>query len=292
MTPLDAPTLDRDAVTRIIDGALEEDIGTGDVTTDWTVREAAVAAADLVARAPGVVAGLKVGASVFERVDPRIRFLARTTDGARVAEGDVLAEVSGPARGVLRAERTALNFLQRMSGIATATARYVSEVAGTGARILDTRKTVPGLRILDKYAVSVGGGGNHRMGLWDMVLIKDNHIEAADGIGPAVFAVRSAMAREGRKVKVEVEVKTPAELEEALAAGVDWVMLDNMDLATMRQAVSRVQKMGQGRPQVEASGNVNLDTVKAVAETGVDLISIGGLTHSVAALDLSLLFRS
>ena len=292
MTPPDGPRLDRDAVTRIIDRALEEDVGTGDVTTDWTVRETAAATADLVARGPGVVAGLEVGASVFERVDPTIRFLARTKDGTRVADGDVLAEVSGPARGVLTAERTALNFLQRMSGIATMTARYVSEVAGTGARILDTRKTVPGLRILDKYAVSVGGGENHRLGLWDMVLIKDNHIEAADGIGPAVLAVRSAMARAGRTVKVEVEVKTLAELEDALAVGVDWVMLDNMDLTSMRQAVSRVQRIVQGRPRVEASGNVNLDTVKAVAETGVDLISVGGLTHSVAAVDLSLLFRS
>ena len=234
---------------------------------------------------------MAVGATVFERVDPKIRFQARTTDGAHVSEGEVLAEVSGPARGVLTAERTALNFMQRMSGIATMTARYVSEVASTGARILDTRKTVPGLRILDKYAVSVGGGDNHRLGLWDMVLIKDNHIEAADGIGPAVFAVRSAMAREGKKVKVEVEVKTPSELEDALMAGVDWVMLDNMELEAMRQAVSRVREMAKDQPRVEASGNVNLDTVKAVAETGVDLISVGGLTHSVAALDLSLLFR-
>ncbi len=291
MTPSDAATLDRDAVARIIDLALEEDIGTGDVTTDWTVRENAATKADLVARAPGVVAGLAVGATVFERVDPKIRFQARTTDGAHVSEGEVLAEVSGPARGVLTAERTALNFVQRMSGIATMTARYVSEVASTGARILDTRKTVPGLRILDKYAVSVGGGDNHRLGLWDMVLIKDNHIEAADGIGPAVFAVRSAMAREGKKVKVEVEVKTPSELEDALMAGVDWVMLDNMELEAMRQAVSRVREMAKDRPRVGAAGNVNLGTVKAVAETGVDLISVGGLTHSVAALDLSLLFR-
>ena len=286
------PSLDWDAVEQAIDRALLEDVGDGDITTIWTVREAATARADLIARAPGVVAGLEVAARVFRKVDPAILFESRASDGAQVAPEDVVAVVSGPARGILTAERTALNFLQRMSGIATMTAQYVAAVAGTGTQILDTRKTVPGLRALDKYAVAAGGGANHRIGLYDMVLLKENHIEAADGIGPAVFAVKSAMAREGRSVKIEVEVETLAQLEDAIAAGADRIMLDNMDAETMRQAVERVRKLGSDRPELEASGNVTLETVRTAAETGVDLISIGALTHSVAALDLSLLFRA
>ncbi|MCZ6634786.1 MAG: carboxylating nicotinate-nucleotide diphosphorylase, partial [bacterium] len=201
------------------------------------------------------------------------------------------AVISGSAQGILTGERTALNFLQRMSGIATMTAAYVAAIAGTGARILDTRKTVPGLRMLDKYAVATGGGENHRIGLFDMVLMKENHIEAADGIGPAVMSVKRAMAQEGREVKVEVEVENLGQLEDAISVGVDRVMLDNMDLETMRQAVARVQKLNGRRPELEASGGVTLETVRGVAETGVDFISIGALTHSVQALDISLLFR-
>ncbi len=283
--------LDWTAVRAVIARALEEDVGDGDITTLWAVRENTRVRADLITKTPGVAAGLGVAGAVFEAVEPGISFEATVKDGACVAPQDVLAEISGPARGILTGERMALNFLQRMSGIATMTARYVEAVEGTGARILDTRKTAPGLRMLDKYAVAVGGGHNHRMGLYDMVLIKENHIEAADGIGPAVFAVKAAMAREGRPVKVEVEVKDLDELEDAIAVRADWILLDNMDLETTRQAVSRVQKLGADRPMLEVSGNVTLETVRAVAETGVDLISVGSLTHSVTALDLSLLFR-
>lgn len=283
-------SLDWKAANAAIERALAEDVGAGDITTLWTVSGSATARAKLVAKAPGVVAGLPVAGAVFEKVDAGISFEARVEEGARVAPGDVLATVAGPARGMLTAERTALNFLQRMCGIATVTAAYTAAVAGTGAQILDTRKTAPGLRALDKYAVAAGGGTNHRLGLFDMVLLKENHIEAADGIGPAVAAVKAGMARAGRRVQVEVEVRDLRELEDALAAGADWVMLDNMGPERMRQAVERVGALGEGRPKLEASGNVTLETVRAVAETGVDAISIGALTHSVQALDLSLLF--
>ncbi|MDE3001100.1 MAG: carboxylating nicotinate-nucleotide diphosphorylase [Gemmatimonadota bacterium] len=276
---------------RVVDAAIREDVGDGDITTAWTVRPNARARAVLVARESGVIAGLAVAGRVFHRVDARIRVTARTGDGARVDAADVLAEVDGPARGILTAERTALNFLQRMSGIATLASAYVAAVAGTGVRILDTRKTSPGLRMLDKYAVAAGGGTNHRSGLHDMVLLKENHIEAADGIGPAVAAVKSAMARDRRRVMIEVEVKTLRELDDALAAGVDRVMLDNMDLDAIRLAVARVRAAGPESPLLEASGNVTRESVRAVAETGVDLISVGALTHSAHALDMSLLFQ-
>jgi nicotinate-nucleotide pyrophosphorylase (carboxylating) len=276
------------AIDRAIDAALEEDVGPGDVTTLWTVREHAMARAEMVAKAGGVVAGLEVAGRVFRRVDPRIAFTPHAADGQRVSPGDRIAEVAGPARGILTAERTALNFLQRLSGIATATAVCVALVEGTGARILDTRKTAPGLRALDKYAVRAGGGVNHRIGLFDMALIKDNHIEAADGITSAVRRVRAGMAQEG--FKIEVEVKDLDELREALGCRVDRIMLDNMDLEAMREAV-RIVQASPDRPEVEASGGVTLETLRAVAETGVDFISLGALTHSVEALDISLLFR-
>ena len=280
-----------DGVDSVVDAAIMEDVGDGDISTAWTVRPNAQAQAVLVAKAPGVIAGLAVTERVFHRVDCRIQVTHRTEDGSRVDVEDVVAKVAGPARGILTAERTALNFLQRMSGIATITAAYVAAVAGTGARILDTRKTAPGLRMLDKYAVVAGGGANHRMGLHDMVLLKDNHIEAADGIGPAVAAVKSAMARDRRRVKIEVEVKTLRELEDALVAGADRVMLDNMDLHTTGLAVARARSFGREGLLLEASGNVTLKTVRTVAETGVDLISVGALTHSPPSLDLSLLFQ-
>ncbi len=280
-----------DGIDRVVDAAIREDVGSGDISTAWTVREAVQARALLIARSAGVVAGLAVAERVFQRVDSRIRFAPRIEDGARVDSGDVVADVEGPARGILTAERTALNFLQRMCGIATATAAYVSAVSGTGVRILDTRKTAPGLRMLDKYAVVAGGGSNHRLGLHDMVLLKENHIEAADGIGPAVAAVRSAMARSGRTVMIEVEVKTLRELDDALASGVDRVLLDNMDLDTTRHAVATAKAFGPDGPLLEASGNVTLETVRTLAETGVDLISVGALTHSAPSMDMSLLFQ-
>ena len=287
----DLARLDETIVAELVCLALEEDVGGGDVSTLWTVGPHAIVRAELIAREAGVVAGMAVALAVFRSVDPRIGFEGLVVDGDRVADGTVLAEVSGSAAGILTAERTALNFLQRMSGIATGTARYVEAVEGTGVQILDTRKTAPGLRALDKYAVAAGGGTNHRTGLYDMVLLKENHIQAAGGINAAVAAVRAQMSEAQRDVQVEVEVETLDQLGEALAAGVDRVMLDNMDLDTMREAVTRVGATRGSRPEVEASGGISLETVREVAETGVDMISVGALTHSVAALDLSLLFR-
>lgn len=261
--------------------ALEEDIGSGDVTTLWIVPPEVWLRGRFLVKEAGVVAGLAVAGLVFELLDPEVRFRPLVEDGTAVRSGHVVAEVEGPGRAVLSGERTALNFLQRMSGIATLTRRYVEAVAGTGAVILDTRKTAPGLRFLDKWAVRLGGGQNHRMGLHDMVLIKDNHIAAAGGI---TEAVRRVQREQGRGLEVEVEVKSLAELEEALALGVDRIMLDNMDLATMRQAV----EIAAGRMELEASGGVTLETVAAIAATGVNYISVGALTHSVKALDISL----
>ena len=288
----DLPHLDLSAVEEVICRALDEDIGSADVTSLWTVPPSAKARAAVIAKAEGVVAGMEVAAAVFRAVDRRILVDANVGDGTRVSPGQQLAAVSGPARGVLTAERTALNFLQRLSGIATMTARYVAAVSGTPAQILDTRKTAPGLRVLDKYAVAAGGGVNHRMGLYDMVLLKENHIVAAGGIAAAVGAAKSASARDGRSMIVEVEVEDLAELEEAISAGADWILLDNMDADAMRRAAERVRTLGPGRPKLEASGNVCLDTVRTVAETGVDLISIGALTHSAPAFDLSMRFQT
>lgn len=282
--------LNRKDIMPIIARALAEDVGDGDVTTKWTVPFAKRANAKIIAKADGVIAGLDVARWVFEAIDEAMGFAARVKDGDRVVAGDVLVEVSGSARGLLTGERVALNFLQRMSGIATMTAQFVAAVRGTKARILDTRKTAPGLRVLDKYAVAIGGGENHRAGLYDMVLIKENHIEAADGIGPALLAVWKGMDFEGRDVPVEVEVETLSQLDEVLVLGADRVMLDNMSLNDMREAVQRVRRLKGKKPELEASGNVSLKGVRAIAETGVDFISIGALTHSVGALDISMSF--
>jgi nicotinate-nucleotide pyrophosphorylase (carboxylating) len=283
--------IDPASLKRIVRTALDEDVGAGDISTNWTVPESQEVQAELIAKEAGVVAGLDVAAAIFREVDPAIAFLPRVSDGARVAVGEVVAELSGPARGILTGERTALNFLQRMSGIATETARYCEAVAGTGAHILDTRKTAPGLRSLDKYAVTVGGGRNHRIGLYDMVLLKENHVAAAGGVAPAVRTARARMEEAGRTVKLGIEVENLEQLESALDAGVDWILLDNMAEDLMRRAATRVRELGDGRPVLEASGNVRIDNVRSIAETGVDAISIGALTHSVRALDLSLLFR-
>ena len=282
--------LKRKDIQPLIDVALSEDVGTGDITSNWTVPDSMTASADFVAKATGVVSGLQVAAWVFDTVDGSAAFESKVSDGERVHPGDLIATVSGPARGLLTGERTALNFLQRMSGVATLTCRYVKQTLGTDATILDTRKTIPGWRKLDKYAVAVGGGKNHRFGLFDMVLIKENHIEAADGIGPAVNGVRKHLNGNADDVKIEVEVKTLIELEEAMMAAVDWVMLDNMGVDTMVEAVQMVRNQ-RGGPLLEASGNVTLDRVKEIAGTGVDYISVGSLTHSATALDISMLFR-
>lgn len=240
----------------------------------------------MLVKAEGVISGLDAAAAVFRRVDSRIEVTLRAAGGTRVSPGDIVAEIAGPARGILMAERVALNLVQRLSGVATLTARYVAAVAGTNARIVDTRKTTPGLRILEKQAVRDGGGHNHRVGLADGVLIKDNHLAAIGGPDRIARAIERARAFAPHTIKIEVEVTTLEEVEQALAAGADAILLDNMDLATMRRAVELVG----GRALVEASGGINLDTVRAVAETGVDLISVGALTHSAPALDVSLDF--
>jgi nicotinate-nucleotide pyrophosphorylase (carboxylating) len=271
------------AAQPLIDLALTEDIGAGDITSLTTIPEDAVAQGVFLAKAEGVVAGLPLVARVMQCVDPGIVVTPLVGEGTAVQTGTRLAEIVGPARGVLAGERTALNFLQRMSGIATATARYVAAVAGTTAHIVDTRKTVPGLRVLDKYAVRMGGGSNHRIGLFDGVLIKDNHLVAAGGVALAVAAARAGAPH---TVRIEVEADRIDQVREALDAGADIIMLDNMTLDEMRACVALIA----GRALTEASGNVTLARVRAIAECGVDLISIGALTHSVTAMDISLDF--
>ena len=269
---------------RIIENALAEDIHTGDITTLAVVRERHEVHARLTAKESFILAGIEVAARVFRMVDPRIVFTPRFSDGDPLKSGDVIAEMLGDAASLLQGERVALNFLQRMSGVATLTARYVAAVKGTKARIVDTRKTTPGLRILDKYAVRVGGGNNHRSGLYDGLLIKENHITAAGGISIAIARARAYIPH---TMKIEVETETLAEVAEALAAGADIIMLDNMDMAAMREAVAMIA----GRALVEASGGVNLETVREIAETGVDIISVGALTHSCRAMDISMLLE-
>ena len=288
----------KEIVERIVLLALEEDVGTGDVTSERTVPEEARARGELIAMERGVVAGLDVAALVFRRVDGRIEIRKRVAEGTAVDVGTVLAEVAGPARGVLTAERTALNFLQRLSGIATETAAYAREVSGTGARILDTRKTTPGLRALEKYAVRMGGGTNHRFGLYDMALVKDNHIAVVGGIGQAVERVRgecgmrnAECGMRNAELQVEVEVESLEEVRDAVATDVDRIMLDNMDLEMTREAVGVIREAGRTRGrafEIEASGGITLGNIREVAETGVDFISVGALTHSARALDISL----
>ncbi len=261
--------------------ALQEDIGTGDVTSRWTLDPELRGRGILVCKAEGVLAGLQVAQETFRQVSTAITLTSFKADGDHLVPGEQIATVEGPLAAILTAERTALNFLQRMSGIATATRRYVEAVAGTRATILDTRKTAPGLRLLDKWAVRLGGGKNHRLRLDDMVLIKDNHIAAAGSITAAITRVREAV---GKRLPIEVEVKTWSELEEAVAMRPDRIMLDNMSPEEMRRAVAWVA----GRVPLEASGGITLDDVRAVAETGVDYISVGALTHSAMALDISL----
>lgn len=264
--------------------ALAEDIGPGDVTTDSIVPLEATMHGQIIAKQSGIVAGLDVAAAVFEILDPRVRFEAVVSEGARVSNRQQLATISGPARALLTGERTALNFLGRMSGIATLTRQFVDAVAGTRAVILDTRKTVPGLRLLDKLAVRRGGGQNHRVGLYDMILIKDNHIDFAGSISAAVTRARAA----GQGLEIEVEARTLQDVSAALALGVERILLDNMSPDLMRQAVA----LTAGAAKLEASGNVTLATVRQAAETGVDFISTGALTHSVTVFDVSLLWTA
>jgi nicotinate-nucleotide pyrophosphorylase (carboxylating) len=262
--------------------ALEEDIRSGDVTTDSIVPPDASLRGRIIAKQSGVVAGLQLAASVWHELEPRISFEAKISDGSKVENRTVLAEVAGPARALLSGERTALNFLGRMSGIATLTRQFVDAVSTRRAIILDTRKTAPGLRFLDKLAVRLGGGQNHRTGLFDMVLIKDNHIDFAGSIAAAVTRVREA----GVTVQIEVEARTLDHVREALALGVERILLDNMSFELMREAV----QVTDGRAKLEASGNVSLENVLEVARTGVDYISVGALTHSPRVFDVSLEF--
>ncbi|WP_303723074.1 carboxylating nicotinate-nucleotide diphosphorylase [Malonomonas rubra] len=270
-------------VERIVRTALEEDIGLGDITTEVTVAEETMARAELVAKEEFTLAGVAVAEAVFSALDPEISFEKLLSDGRKIRRGEVIAWIKGQASVLLQGERTALNLMQRMSGIATLTAQYVEKVAGTGAVIVDTRKTVPGLRALDKYAVRMGGGRNHRIGLFDGVLIKENHSAAAGGITAAVTRAKQKLPH---TLKIEVETRSMEEVQEAIDAGADIIMLDNMSLAEMRQGVELIA----GRALVEASGGVNLDTVRNIAETGVNIISVGALTHSVKAADISMLF--
>lgn len=271
-------------IDRIIDTALAEDIHTGDITTLAMLPKARRMRARLIAKEPLVLAGLAVAERVFAKLDPTACFSASFADGDRLEPGQVIARIEGDASALLQGERVSLNLLQRMSGIATQTAAYVKELEGTSARVVDTRKTTPGLRVLEKYAVRVGGGTNHRTGLYDGVLIKENHIAAAGGIAEAV---RRARAYIPHTLKIEVETETLDEVAQALEAGADIIMLDNMSLAQMTEAVGLIA----GRALVEASGGVNLGTIGAIAKTGVDIISVGALTHSVRAADISMLME-
>ncbi len=272
-------------VGRVIELALLEDIGLGDLTSDAIIPDAKLGRAEFLCMEEGVIAGLEVATLVFQYCDHGVTVQPLIRDGEFAKKGQTVAKIDGSAKSILKGERTALNFLQRMSGIATMTRSFVDAVAGTKAKIVDTRKTVPGLRVLDKWAVRLGGGMNHRFGLDDMVLIKDNHIVAAGGITQAVSACFKYLADEGHDVKVEVETKNLPEVQEAIhCKGVHRIMLDNFLLDEMREAVAMIAH----RAEVEASGGVTLQTVRAIAETGVDFISVGALTHSVKGLDISL----
>lgn len=272
------------SILKTISTALKEDVKNGDITTKATISKSKKAVGKFLVKADGIIAGLEIAKAVFKSIDPKIKFELKIKDGSKVKYGDIAAIVSGRAQSLLTAERTALNFLQRMSGIATSANNYSEKVKHTKAKVIDTRKTVPGLRTLDKLAVKLGGCSNHRIGLYDMFLIKDNHIEVAGSISKAVEACVKYNKKHRTKFKIEVETKNLNEVEEALTTKADIIMLDNFEIDEMKKAV----KIINGKCKVEASGGVNLDTVKTIAETGVDFISVGALTHSVKALDISL----
>jgi len=272
--------LESKLVDEIIDLALKEDIGDGDKSTEAVISITDTAEAYIMAKADGVICGLPIAEKIYKRFDPALIWKPLKQDGDQICRGDIIVEFSGTLRAVLSGERTALNFLQRMSGISTSASKYAEAVKDLNVKILDTRKTAPGQRMLDKYAVMMGGGTNHRIGLYDMVMIKDNHIKAA---GSITAAVEKTKAMFGSKYKIEVETSNIEEVYEALKAEADIIMLDNMTIEKMKEAVEIINH----RALVEASGGVNLDKVKAIAETGVDFISVGAITHSVKALDLS-----
>lgn len=277
-----ALSLPRYLVEQAVATALEEDLGgVGDITTNTIIPPDAQGDASIIVRKPGVIAGLDLAAASFKSLDPDVRFTRIVEDGSKVEVGATIARIAGKTRALLTGERTALNFFGRLSGIATLTAGYVAAVEGTHAKIVETRKTTPGLRALEKYAVRCGGGTNHRFGLYDAVLVKDNHIAAAGGLAEALNAVRTAV---GHLVKIEVEVDTLDQLEKVLRFPIDAVLLDNMEAGTLKRAIALVK----GRVITEASGGVTLESVREIAKTGVDLISVGALTHSARSLDSSL----
>jgi nicotinate-nucleotide pyrophosphorylase (carboxylating) len=273
--------LNKNLIQNIITAALKEDIQTGDITTNLIIPRGQKAKAYFLAKESGVIAGLPVAKEVFKKLDNKILWKSFIKEGGCVQAGTIIAEVKGDLRTLLSCERTALNILQRMSGIATLTSTYVDAVKDTNVKILDTRKTAPGLRLLDKYAVKTGGGKNHRIGLFDMVLIKDNHIKTAGNITNAVSKIKTGSKK---KIKIEVETRTLDEVVEAIMCKVDIIMLDNMAVETMRKAIKLIDR----KTKTEASGNVNLNTLKKIAKTGVDYISVGAITHSVKALDISM----
>jgi nicotinate-nucleotide pyrophosphorylase (carboxylating) len=277
--------LDRFSIDRLISAALEEDIGSGDVTTDSVVDPDRAGKGEIMARESMVLAGLDVACKVFVALDPQIEFGKKYKDGDWIAKGRVFLEMAGNLRVLLKGERTALNFLQRLSGIATLARQYADRVAGTGVRIVDTRKTTPGWRYLEKYAVRVGGCHNHRFGLYDGVLIKENHIEAAGGITEAITRARASIHH---LLKIEIEVTSIEQIEEALANKADIIMLDNMNPAMIRESVALINK----RALVEVSGGVNLENIPGFLQAGVDLISAGALTHSAQAVDISMLITA
>lgn len=273
--------LDKKEIERVITTALKEDIGAGDITTNLLIAKNQKAIAFFLAKEDGIIAGLNIAKMVFQKLNRNVSWKSFIQDGEHVTAGMRFAEVKGPLRALLTGERTALNILQRLSGIATATNNFVTVVKDTNTKILDTRKTAPGLRLLDKYAVKLGGGTNHRIGLFDMVLIKDNHIKAAGSITNAVNKIKKGLTE---KIKIEVETRNLEEVREALDCKVEIIMLDNMSVAEMKDAVMIIG----GKAKIEASGNVNLQSLRKIAETGVDYISVGALTHSVKALDISM----
>ncbi len=279
--------MDWQKIDHLIDLALAEDLPAADITTEAIIPEETMARAIFQAKQDGVLAGIEVAARVLLRLDPQVKFIKKLEDGQEFRPGQVLAEVSGRATSLLKGERTALNFLQRLSGVASLTRLFVEAIRGTGARILDTRKTTPGWRELEKYAVRMGGGINHRMSLSDMMLVKDNHLRLAGGIAPALKKAREYLkARNLAGIKIEVEATSLTEVREALDNGADWIMLDNMELEEIKAAVELVR----GRVPLEASGRVSLQNVRDLALCGVDFISVGALTHSFRSADISLEF--
>lgn len=273
--------LDKEYINHLIDIALEEDVRNGDVTTNALIPESSMAIATMTAKADGVIAGLPVAKMVFEKLYPETIWNEYLKEGDKVKKGDLIVSIESTFRTLLTGERLALNFLQRMSGVATETNKYITELEGSSTKLLDTRKTLPCFRLLDKYSVKMGGGTNHRMGLFDLAMIKDNHIKVAGGIANAVKQVRSSISND---IKIEVETTNLDEVKQTLDAGAEIIMLDNMSNEMMAEAV----KIIDGKAQTEASGNMSIPRLKGVAATGVDFISVGALTHSVMALDISM----